>query len=115
MSTADELATAIADAKSDAQALRRNGHLSEADNLERIASSISAKAEPFTEWLSEEDAILRSGYSDRGIRRRFKVLLECGLARLAARGRREYLMCAVPKRANVAQAYSAGLSGEEAA
>lgn len=110
-----DLATAIADARSDAQALRRTGNVGQADHLERVLSEIALAAEPYMAWLSEDDAILRSGLTERGIRRRFRGLLECGLARHGNRGRREYLECAIPRRANVAAAYRAGLEGDVAA
>jgi hypothetical protein len=108
MRAADDLATAIADARSDAQALRRMGNESQAAALEKLLSNIAWSAEPFTNWISEADAMLRSGDSERTLRRRFRVLMECGLARYGIRGRREYLTCAIPQRADVATAYEAG-------
>lgn len=104
----DVLATAIADARSDAQALRRMGNESQAAALENLVGKIAWAAEPFTIWLSESDAMLRSGDSERTLRRRFRVLHECGLARYGVRNRREYLQCAIPQRADVQSAYDAG-------
>jgi AraC-like DNA-binding protein len=103
-----DLFTAIADARSDAQALRRMGNDSQAAAVERMIGVIAYAAEPFTTWLSEDDAMLRSGDSERTLRRRFRSLLECGLARYGHRNRREYMMCAVPQRADVGAAYDAG-------
>lgn len=108
MRSTDDLATAIADARSDAQTLRRMGNESQAAALEKLLASIAWAAEPFTNWISEGDAMLRSGDSERTLRRRFRILMECGLARYGIRGRREYLTCAIPQRADVPSAYDAG-------
>jgi hypothetical protein len=70
-----------------------------------------AAAEDYTTWINEADAMIKSGLAERTLRRRFRELQDCGLARHNARGDREYRACAVPPRPNIQNARSRGTGG----
>lgn len=84
------------------------------DYLERAIARIESAALPFTDWLSESEAKLRSNQSRDWLRDRFPLWESQGLARWnpAQTKQRQYLRCVVPQRANVAAAREAGLRGE---
>lgn len=80
--------------------------------VDELLAKIQSAAEPFTTWRSEKEAMLKSGLAERTLRRRFRELLDSGLARYRPGTReREYLDCAVPNRPNVAAAFDAGRHG----
>lgn len=93
-----DLAQILADAREEAQVLRRTGNAGQADYMDALVSKIREAAEGFITWRSEADAQLKSGLSSRTLRRRFRELVDTGLARYGQKGQREYLDCAVPQR-----------------
>lgn len=93
-----DLAQILADAREEAQVLRRTGNAGQADHLDALVTRIRDSAEGFITWRSESDAVLKSGLSERALRRRFRELVDSGLARYNQKGKREYLDCAVPSR-----------------
>ena len=97
----------LADWRGDAQVLRRQGHERDADSLERCAEDVSGAAEEYLMWLSEEDALLRSGRSVSWLRKQFPEWDQAGHARREG-GRRYYRMLVVPQRANTVSAQEAG-------
>lgn len=102
--TLDQL---LADWRGDAAVLRRNGEVGKADLLERCATDAARAAEPWLTWLSEADAMLRSGRSREWLRGRFAAWEREGHAR--SHGKlRQYRMAIVPQRAQVATAAEAG-------
>ena len=70
----------LADWRGDAQALRRRGHDREADQMERSAEAVSRAAEDYLGWLSEDDALLRSGRSHGWLRSQFPDWEPCARA-----------------------------------
>lgn len=105
---------ALAAARAQIATVRETGLAKEADLLERQLAPIEAAARPFTDWLSESEAVLMSGRSADWHRHQFASLQARGLARMSPTGRksRQYLRCAVPQRANLEAAKDAGRRGE---
>ncbi|HEV8380822.1 MAG TPA: hypothetical protein VGQ29_04510 [Gemmatimonadales bacterium] len=97
----------LADWRGDAQVLRRQGHNQEAEQIERFAVDVTRAAEDYLRWLSEEEALLRSGRSRGWLRSRFPEWEREGHAR-RDRGRRSYRMLVIPQRANALAAREAG-------
>ena len=112
----ETLEQAIADEREDAGMLRAKGFLREAELLERTIERIAKAASPFLDWLSETEAVLRSGQAKEWHRARFAILEAQGLARHNPHALRErqYLRVAVPQRANPSAAREAGRRGERA-
>jgi hypothetical protein len=98
----------IADSREEAAVLRKAGNGGQADYVERMLDAIAAAAEDYTTWINEADAMIKSGLAERTLRRRFRELQDCGLARHNGRGVREYRACAVPPRPNVQNARARG-------
>lgn len=107
-----DLGTVVADAREEVAVLKRMGNSAQAEYIEQLLDRIKASAEDFLTWLSEDKAYIKSGLSHRTLRRRFRELSDCGLARYNAHGSREYRSCAIPPRADAAAARAAGLAGE---
>lgn len=97
-----DLAQVIADAREEAQVLRRAGNAGQADYVDALLSRVRESAEDFMTWLSEADAMLKSGLSERTLRRRFRDCLDCGTARYGPKRQREYLAAVIPNRPDVA-------------
>lgn len=84
------------------------------DYVERAMARLESAALPFTDWLTEGEAKLRSNRSLEWLRGQFPMWEAQGLARWnpkSARAR-QYLRAVVPQRANVEAAREAGLRGE---
>jgi hypothetical protein len=88
----------IADAREDAATFRRYGDEARAQAIESLCDNVAQAAEPFTVWLSEAKATLRSGHSAPWLRARFPRWASEGLARWnpASSGERQYLQCVIP-------------------
>jgi hypothetical protein len=97
----------LADAREDAQALRRHGHKHDAELIEALCDKVTAAAYDFLNWLTEGEARLRSGHSVEYLRARFPAWLEQGLARWDGR-KRQYRAVVVPQRGNREAAREAG-------
>lgn len=110
MSDSRDLAQVLADAREEAQVLRRAGNGPQADYIDALLNKVRDAAEGFVTWRTEADAMLKSGLSARALRRRFRELLDSGLARYGAKGKREYLDCAVPNRPEVRAQRQRGLA-----
>jgi hypothetical protein len=78
--------------------------------LQRAIGRIASAALPFTDWLSEPEAKLRSSRSVEWLRTQFPAWESQGLARWnpARPKTRQYLRCVVPLRANLSAARDAG-------
>src|SRR5437899_2385718 len=107
MSVAGKLEDVIADWRESAQALRRTGHGPTAELVEKIVHDVEAAAEEYLRWLTEEDAMLRSGKSRAWLRARFAEWERGGNARWNGR-KREYRMVVIPQGADVLGARDAG-------
>ena len=88
----------LADWLGEAQVLRKNGFRREADDIERRVDEIKLASQEYLEWLSEEDAVLRSGYSEHWLRTRFAGWEHDGHAKKGASGERWYREIIVPQR-----------------
>lgn len=97
----------LADWRGDAQVLRRQGYDREADHMERFADAIAWAAEDYLRWLSEDEALLRSGRSLGWLRSQFPEWERAGHARRDGR-KRWYRMLVIPQRANSVAAREAG-------
>ena len=94
----------IADAREDAAVLKKHGQTAIADAIESLCDAVDTAAEDYLSWLSESDAMLRSGHTRTWLRVRFPMWDRQGLARWSPRNAtaREYRALIVPQRTNVA-------------
>lgn len=97
----------LADARGDAAVLRRHGQAAVAEALERLADAVSVAAEDWLVFLSETDAHLRSGLSEKWLRARFAQWEREGHARMKG-GEHQYRACIVPRRARIGAAAERG-------
>lgn len=97
----------IADARGDAQVLRRRGHVRDAELIERLCDDVAAAADAYLRWLSETEARLQSGWGIARLRKSFPEWLAADNARWQGR-QRQYRALVVPHRANVASARELG-------
>lgn len=107
MSQRRGLETVLADWRSDAQVLRRQGHEREAEQIERLCADVAREAEEYLRWLPEDDALIRSGRGRDWLRRQFAEWERQGHARRDGR-RRYYRMLLIPQRADTLSAREAG-------
>lgn len=103
-----ELEQVIADAREEVEVIRRSGNAGQADYVEKLLDLVSGAAEDYLKWLNEADAMIKSGLAERTLRRRFRELLDCGLARYNQKREREYRAIAVPPRPAVLEARERG-------
>lgn len=103
MDISPDLGQVLADAQGEAAVLRKNKASFSVERVEELCELVKEAAGDYMRWLSESDAMIKSGLSGRTLRRRFKELLECGLARYDAEGEREYRACAIPPRASIGE------------
>lgn len=101
----------LADWRGDAQVLRRRCDVQLAEQLERCAEEATEAAEEYLRWLSEDDAMLRSGRSRTWLRGQFPEWERQGHARREGHRRRMYRMLVIPQRANTLAAREAGWRG----
>jgi hypothetical protein len=108
------LETVLADAREEAQTLRRNRAAFSVDRVEAILADVATAAEEWLLWLSETNAAIQCGYSSAWLRARFPAWEREGHARLAGRGVRQYRACVIPHRANVETAAARGQAAARA-
>lgn len=104
----------LADARGDAAIYRRRGDLRIAEIMERLADEIAQSLEDYSRWLSEDEAMLKSGHRRPWLRARRAEWLQAGNARVVGR-RWFYRAMIVPQRGNASAAYEAGLREGEVA
>lgn len=90
------LTQVLADTRSELPVLRKHGSAAIADAIERLCDEVAEAAAPFIEYLTEQQAMLRSNKSQAWLRRRHPEWQRNGLARTVAGGHREYLKVVVP-------------------
>jgi hypothetical protein len=101
--------------RADATVLRRTGHEQQALFIEGLCTEVERAAEPYLRWVSEPNAILRSGRTKTWLRARFPEWEAAGDARQEGSDRK-YRMIVVPERQRVREAREAGRrAGKEAA
>lgn len=100
---AESLEQVLADERGDAAVLRRRGHAKEAELIERICDRVADAAVDFITFISESDAMLRSGKGVDYFKSRFGSWEREGLARRSPtdRRKRQYLRAIVPRRQNL--------------
>lgn len=103
----EELETVLADMASDADALDRTGNVKQGEYLRASITRIRQAAEEWLTWLSEPEALIRSGFKLDWLRGRFETLRREGHARLVGRNR-QYRQCAIPRKANTVSAANRG-------
>ncbi len=103
-----DLATVLAHWRADAAALRRTGDARTAELLERCATEAETSAEEWLTWLSEADAILRSGHAKPWFVARREAWRRDGHARQVGRHKWTYRATIIPRRANVVTAAEEG-------
>lgn len=105
--SAPDLQQVLTDWRGDAAVLRRAGHVADADLREKMADQVSAAAASYLNWLSETEAMLRSGKSRDWLRGRFSGWEAEGHARMTGR-ERQYRELIVPRRPALTTAHEAG-------
>lgn len=96
----------LADWREEAAILRRAGHPTEADLREKMARQVGDAAAEYLEWITEEDAMARSGRGIEFFRTRFPGWERDGHAKKQGR-KRHYRMLIVPRRSIPGQAFRA--------
>ena len=104
----------LSDLRGDAATYRRRGDVRFADLMERIAEEVEVALEDYRRWLSEDEAMLKSGHRRAWFRSRRGEWLAAGNARVVGR-RWFYRFMIVPQRGNASAAYEAGLEEGEVA
>lgn len=100
---AEDLEQVIADGRGDAAVLRRSGNQGQADHVELLVSRVAEATEDYRRRLSLSEAMIRSGLSERTLKRRHRELVDCGLAGFDERHHLWFRACAIPQRAAVVQ------------
>lgn len=93
----------IADNRGELAVLRKHGQRELAEAIERVLEEVAEASAPFTVWLSEGEAQLRSGKSRQWLRVRFAAWERQGLARWNPHRptERQYLSCVIPQDRNL--------------
>lgn len=110
-----DLAQILADARGEAQVMRRTGQKDFAGYVEDLCDKVAEATEDFRTFLSEKEAMLQSARASAWFRARFPEWESEGNARRNQRGEREYRQIIVPRRANVSAAREAGQRAAEKA
>lgn len=100
----------LADLRGEAAVLKHNGHPLQARAIEQTVEAI-CKADPvrdLLDWLTEEEAMSRSGRTRDWLRGRFAQWESQHLARHQGKNRRQYRAIIVPVRANLEAARAQG-------
>ena len=98
---------AAANLREEAAILRRNGHVGQAQALERACDELTAGAEEFVAWLTEDQAMTYTGRSAAWLRGLFGGWVERGLAKTVGRVR-YYRRAVLIHRGNAEAARAAG-------
>ena len=94
----------LADARGELPVLRKHGQSALADAIESLCNEVAEATEDYRKWLSEGDAMIRSGKSRVWLRARFGDWARSDLARWSPKNSRarEYRQIAIPQRTDVA-------------
>jgi hypothetical protein len=102
----------LADVRGAAAVLRANGHKAQADSMDAVVDRVRDCMGPYLDWLTEDEARTRSGWSITRLRAAFPEWETLGLSRWHGEGRRaarQYRRLIVPRRANLEAARAAAL------
>ena len=108
------LETVLADWREKAQTLRSVKHDHDADLIDALCSDVARAAEDYMRFVSESDAMLRSGKSAEWLRARFAEWAGQGHAE-KRKGVRYYRALVVPRRPDLEAAREAGRTGHRRA
>jgi hypothetical protein len=103
-----DLSTILADAFEEARTLEANAAGFSPERARQILNGVKAATEDYTKRLNLADAMLKSGLSERTMRRRHRELVECELAGFDDQHRMWFAAVAVPPRADVAEQRARG-------
>ena len=104
--------TVLADWRGSAAVLRSRGHAHDAQILDQCADEMQAALGAYIVWISEPDAMLKSGRGVDYFRSRFPDWNAAGMAELRNGRRRWYRSLVVPQRTHASVARLAGLRGD---
>lgn len=110
----ESLEQVLADAREEVNRIGIGSEVVKIEYAHGLLDRVRVAAEDFITWLTEPQAMLKSGLSERTLRRRFREMLDCGTARYGKSGAREYLAKCIPPRANLAAARARGRGGQAA-
>jgi hypothetical protein len=98
----DSLEQVLADEMGDVPVLRKHHKDDIADAIERVCRRVLDATEDYRKWLSESDAMIRSGKGRYWLRARFGEWAHNDLARWAPRNprAREYRAIVIPQRSD---------------
>lgn len=108
---AKALETVLADWREKASTLRSVRHQHDAELIDAICDDVARSAEDYMRFVSETDAMLRSGKSAEWLRARFAEWSEQGHAE-KRKGVRYYRALVIPRRPDLEAAREAGRSGQ---
>jgi hypothetical protein len=97
-----ELGAVLEAWRADAALLERYGHDTQAATIRQLCTDVERAAEDWLQWLSETDAVLKSGHAAPWLRARFAEWARAGHAE-KRRGVRYYRACIVPQRPDFAR------------
>lgn len=97
----------LADERGAAAVLRAKGYVHDAELIEKLCDRFQAAAQRYLHFMSEPNAMLRTGNSERQMRRLFAELEPRGDAKKID-GKRYYRECMLPPRPNLSAAREAG-------
>jgi hypothetical protein len=105
----------LADFRGQAAVLRAAGHSHQARSMEQVCDGVRDAMTPYLDWLTEAEAMQRSGRGIRFLRGQFAEWCALGLAEQRG-SKRYYRRLIVPRRANLEAARAEGARmGREAA
>lgn len=90
----------LADVREEAALLRRHGHKVQADSIESVCDRVRQCMAAYLDWLTEEEAVARSGRSANWLRGQLPEWEVIGMAKRDGR-RRWYRRVIVPRRPNL--------------
>lgn len=102
-----DLQQVLADAREEATILEANHAAMSVTRVRELLKAVETAAEEWLLFLSEGDAVIRTGYSVPWLRARYEAWARDGHARMVGRAR-QYRACVLPRRANTQAAAEAG-------
>jgi hypothetical protein len=90
----------LAELRGEAQVLRAHGAKTQADSIESVCDRVRDTMTAYLDWLSEPEAMARSGRGTRWLRAQFGEWAGLGLAEFRG-SKRYYRRLIVPRRANL--------------
>lgn len=103
----EDVIEVLGDERGQAAVLEHNGHDHDARLIRRICDRFAEAAHEYLNFMSEADGMLRTGKSERQMRRLYAELEPRGHAKRIS-GTRYYRECMLEPRANLSAAREAG-------